>query len=351
MRSILKLRQRFVVSDIFMLIGGKIELALMRVLKMAIEKVWWFPGSIGLINLIGSRSSSYVDPLSLRHIRLIRKIFLIGGVEHVKLSGTGVFLGFSKNKVYYVPLGESPAEQLKKGFDNYLALRASSLKHFVDYEFIRNESGKFCFYIADKLTHISESVLDDEAKKLIDSLKNFKSKSKLDHSFLISGEQAIKAVISPRSRLYWLQNLHQIVNEEHQLCASHGDLTQFNIMRNSGNTVIIDLDRFTFNGFSWFDETHYQLERYVKAKNIDWLRFILQIVESQYSILPSFEISDGRVDLKKVDLYFIQRMIYEYKLRCEMPETWIRSVNVFAQVRADCCTDFLEIESYTKSCL
>jgi len=148
-----------------MLVGSKIWLALMRLLKMAFEKVWWFPGSIALINLIGSRSSSYVDPLSLRHTRLIRKVFLIGGVEHVKLSGTGVFLGFAKNKVYYVPFGESPVQQLTKGFDNYLTLRASGLKHFVDYQFIKNESGNFCFYIADKLAHIGESVLDDEAKK------------------------------------------------------------------------------------------------------------------------------------------------------------------------------------------
>ena len=312
---------------------------------MAFEKVWRFPGSIALINRIGALSSSYVDPLSLKHIRHIRKVFLSEGVEHVKLSGTGIFLGFSKNKVYYVPFGESPAEQLTKGFDNYLALRASTLYQLVDYEVIKNEMSDFCFYIADKLTNLSGRILDDEAIKIIDTLRNVKIKSKLDRSFLIAGEQVINAVISPRSRLYWLENLQQIANEEHQFCASHGDLTQFNIMRNSASTVIIDLDRFTFKGFSWFDETHYQLERYVKASQIDWLRFILKIVESQYSVLPFFKRSDGRVDLKKVDLYFIQRMMYEYRSRCEMPESWIRSVNVFAQVRADCFADLLEIES------
>lgn len=326
-------------------VGGKIGHALFRSLEMAVKKLWWLPGGIALINRIGALRSSYIDPLPLRHIRVIRKVFLSSGVGHVKLSGTGVLLGFCKNKVYLVPFGDSPAEQLTKAFDNYVALRSSSLNQFVDYEFINYEMSNVCFYIADKLTHLSERVLDNEAKKIIVSLRKVTSKRKLDHSFFLACEQAINNVISPCSRVYWLEKMQQMVNEEHALCASHGDLTQFNIMRNSGNTVIIDLDRFTFNGFSWFDETHYQVERYVKEKKICWLRFILQVVESNHAVLPTFNISDDRVDLCKVDLYFILRIMYEYRFHCEMPESWMRSVNAFARVRANCYADFYEIES------
>jgi hypothetical protein len=59
----------------------------------------------------------------------------------------------------------------------------------------------------------------------------------------------------------------------------HGDLTQFNIMKNNkGNLVIIDLDRFCMKGVENIDRIHFLVEFYVKKRQIDFFNLLANIL-------------------------------------------------------------------------
>lgn len=242
-------------------------------------------------------------------------------------------------KVYYFPFGAGAADRLEIGYRNYRDLFSSELRPLVEYDLTSCEACDWTYYVSDRLDVVPENQLDSKSKAIIETLRRKKSNTDERDCLFLFGTQTINGVLEPDIRDFWHMRLRELMLECDGRCASHGDLTPFNIMLRNGKPVVIDLDRFSFHGFYCFDEVHYKVERHVKRRRTDWLRFISALVEGESAGLLCSGETASTFDANAVDLYFLIRLTHEYRLGENMPIRWVNAVNKFAQLRASCRAD------------
>jgi len=209
------------------------------------------------------------------------------GYEFFSVSTTGALVLFHKEYVVKIPLGKVAEESLRKNYENYLLLKESPLKEFINYQ-LEKQNKHY------KMERLSKIVLSDKkAEQIISKLENHCSKIQLRN---IKGE-----LFSNISQLEKKMKIKIDFSGDVDLSSSpmHGDFTKDNIMSNqSGNLVLIDLDRFTFHGIKGLDYLHYEIDHFSKVHSITFFELLLH---------------DKYIKNKLSYLYLVYRICQEYK--------------------------------------
>ena len=248
-----------------------------------------------MLNLIKSLRNNYVEVLFL--IKLFRFIKLIYLSDTIIVTGTGVLQVFFKNNLIKIPLGSLSFEALNTEYNNYLSLKKSNLRGYVNYSLEKINS----YYKMEILQPVNDIDIVPILKSLEDeqviekclpnlSLKLLNRWSKSDFKYSFTFEYSVM----------------------------HGDLTPKNIMKNIHNEIVlIDLDRFTFKGIKGIDQLHFLIEKETKEKNISFFDWILD----NYNLIS---------DKNLLFIYFIYRINAEHFDNVKLsPTYYMKSCEIY----------------------
>jgi len=266
---------------------------------------------IPILILIGiyliEKNHLYMNKKYINYFNIFKKL-KFGST--VLITGTGVLIIFFKDKIIKFPMGEHSMLSLSKEYNNYLLLKRSSLKNLVEYNLKKENT----YYVMEYLF---------DCKAVVDAKTKICSQLSKYNSSLVSVTQLISSEIFTNAFNYikYINKGKDIdVNEILTIlkskvsipsCAMHGDLTPFNIMQNfKGNVVLIDLDRFEFNGIEKIDRIHFCIEYYAKRKKKDFFLIIDYILRNKNISNKYFYF---------LFLYFIYRIGVECNLNIELP--------------------------------
>jgi len=243
------------------------------------KKIW---------KLIKSIRSPYVNIKYFSKLVFIcKEIFKANDIQ---VTGTGVLQLFLNDYIIKVPFGELSTMNLEQEYKNYLKLKRSSLLKYVDYKLEKIKN----YYIIEKLYSIQEIDIDN----IISDLENGKLKKDKD------------IVLSLNLLNKWC-NKNFKFNFQYEKSVMHGDLTPKNIMANKkGHLVLIDLDRFTFNGIKGLDKLHFIIEKESKENNIDFFDWM--------------ELNFNKYDKKLLFLYFVYRINIEHFEKVKLPDFYYK---------------------------
>lgn len=225
----------------------------------------------------------------------------------ILITGTGVLLIIFKDNVIKFSMGEHSSSSLAQEYNNYLLLKQSSLKNLVEYSLKKENT----YYVMERLF---------DCKAIVDSKTDMCSQLSKYNSSSVNVEQLISSEIFINALSYMSEDkdidankILTILKAEISIpsYAMHGDLTPSNIMQNyKGNAVLIDLDRFEFNGIEKIDRIHFCIEYYAKRVKKDFFLIIDNILRDK-------NISNKYFYL--LFLYFIYRVGVEYDINIELP--------------------------------
>jgi hypothetical protein len=193
---------------------------------------------------------------------LINKLIKDEKAQRIFLSGTGILMILSRERVFMIPTGSHNAASLERSYKNHKEFGAV-LGELSDYQFIREISNTgLIYYRQERLYPLN----NDDMKKIIDQCLK-KLQILTGECSMLGLEEQKKGIdvlterlTNPRPRhlLRKLIERYQIIH--HETVYSHGDLTPSNIMKNAkGKPVLIDLDRMTMHNFSFIDKIHFDL--------------------------------------------------------------------------------------------
>lgn len=234
--------------------------------------------------------------------RLLDKLLHIKPVSSFRLTGTGVLLLFSDDSVVKVPLSRIADAALQRNFHCYQMLRESHLSQFVQY---RLEFGEG-FYWMDRLCQVS-----DPAEAVTSIVEAFEALTPpIRMSVRMLGEKcAAGAIVLQR---FTGMKIRVPASAEVRACAMHGDLTEHNVMTNAlGQIVLIDLERFDFNGIAGIDLIHFEINRESTEK-----------ICSFPDCLPGF-VRRG-YDRDILIVYLLYRLGVEHNDEVRLPDSYYR---------------------------
>ncbi len=209
-----------------------------------------------------TRKNIYVEKarVSKKLYYLLKKLY---GYQSFSVSTTGALILYYEKYVVKIPLGKVSSESLFENLKNYLALKKSSIQEFVNYELSKEDE----YYIMERLKPANISNI--EVETIILELSNNTNEVKL---------KDIQEKVFPNiSRLERIIKTKIFLSPDIKIksCYMHGDLTKDNIMKNqNGDIILIDLDRFTFNGIKGLDYLHYKVDKNSKLQGIDFFDFL-----------------------------------------------------------------------------
>lgn len=237
-----------------------------------------------------TKNNQYVDNSYLNK-DLLKTLKNLQGYQEFAVTSTGVLILFYRNEVIKIPLGEVSKESLDKNWENYNLLKKSEFNEFTNYELTKTDN----YYKMEKLknTTIEDENINEILNKFslvnkivkLDKFKNslFVNLSKIESicnmTICFPGEIDVKSVVM------------------------HGDLTKNNIMKNSQqNIVLIDLDRFTFQGIEDIDKIHYMVDRESKKMGISFFEYLETKINN----------CNSKKELKSFYIYLLLRICYEH---------------------------------------
>ncbi len=242
------------------------------------------------------RKNIYVEKEKINR-ELLRILKLVRGYSSFRLSSTGVLILFYNRNVIKIPLGQISSDSLMKNWENYNILKKSNFNEFVQYKLKKIDN----YYKMD----ILKSIMIDE-KELDLIIDKLSIKYKKNYGASLSDELFINTpLLENRCNTKIALNYKEIFLS----VPMHGDLTQNNIMKNSiGSIVLIDLDRFTFEGIKGIDKFHYNVDRESSKMGISFFKYV------EYSLkLSNMDISY---------YYIIYRVSQEYQTSVIMPQSY-----------------------------
>lgn len=260
-----------------------------------------------------AKNNIYVDKKYLNKdlLHFLRKM---KGFDDYFISSTGSLILNYKDKVVKIPLGCVSKKSLENNYKNYLILKSSSIKSVVDYQLHKIKN----FYCMDKLKE--EKISEKELAEIIYTISLCKKNYGLINFKYFQFENLGK-----------IKNLCNIDFElkEDFYCITgpmHGDLTAGNIMKNKRNkNVLIDLDRFDFNGFPFVDEIHYFIDEKTKKHGVSFFDSIQDLLKN-----------NSNIDIKNIYLYFLYRICNEFKDSVILHESYYidlkKTLNLFSDM-------------------
>ncbi|MFC1857852.1 hypothetical protein ACFL9U_07445 [Thermodesulfobacteriota bacterium] len=206
----------------------------------------------------------YVSILPGKVTHLIKKCILFPP-ESLMLSSTGCLIIFRENLVIKIPLCKYSIKSLAKEYSNYCSIKKSCFSKITDYHLIKNMEYGYVYYEMSRLE--AHSWDENHGVDLI--LAVLKNCPGDECSFYDIPEQhlGLKILIKHAPKQCQQKLIHMAAVLAKNTCQAvpmHGDLTPLNIMFSSGKPVIVDLDRFEFQGLPFIDEIHYRIEKEAK---------------------------------------------------------------------------------------
>lgn len=237
-----------------------------------------------------------------------------------RITGTAVLHVSDGDSLLYFPLTPRARAGLETSYQNFQRLRAIG-SPLVDYRFERDEFDGAVSYRMECLSHPSREELAACKNQLIGALRQDARSGALPRKWKERIQDALNAVLDPEVSLRWLQALDRQEPNAWKIGQTHGDLTPLNVMVKSGRPVLIDLDRFEFDGLQKMDEIHFDVEATAKAHRTNWLK----------AIAVDCPFRPGQHRQCDFDFYFMWRVAIEYhRLK---PSRWFRLVREYATSR------------------
>ena len=187
--------------------------------------------------------------------------------ENVMLTDTGVFMLFYPKYVVKIPLGPIPMQDLKRNMDQYRLIKASEYQAFVNY------------WLEDHITFFKMELLKEGKNKQILANKYFNTISDKRFSSISSQNDIYELILQGHKKFINITHIQLSFdkNKKYPISIMHGDLTPRNIMTNSSNNpLLIDLNRFIFEGFKFIDLIHFEVEFKSKEIHKNYFDFITQ---------------------------------------------------------------------------
>jgi hypothetical protein len=222
------------------------------------------------------------------------------GLLRYDVTTTGCFQIFYSDYILKIPLGKLSMLSLEKNYSNYKLIKESPLHEFVNYHLCQISQ----FY---KVEYLYTKVLTEEmALEIIDKFRMFYADNQyigfpdflFNESFILKKyEEIIKKLFED----YYFKTVPM-----------HGDLTMANIMLNSKKEIVlIDLDRFTFEGIDKFDHIHLKIDEESKKKKISFFNYITNILNNkEYFLYNNYDLY----------MYFLVRVWIEGRVK--LPEIY-----------------------------
>lgn len=250
------------------------------------------------------RKNIYINKKYLSR-KLFNKLKKLRGYNFFKVTGTGVLLLIYDKSIIKIPLGETSTKALKTEFENYTILKNSEYSDLVEYNFKQFDN----FYKMEKLETLKDS---NDYIKII--LKRFNNENKVItlESFIKNG--CIDTDILAK---YYGIKCSVSLNTSLKSVVMHGDLTQNNIMKkiNSRNKIVlIDLDRFTFNGVQGIDQIHFEVDKNSKKQGTSFFQYLENLLNKRsYEPIQLY-------------IYFLYRISQEYRKNIVLDQSYYNEV-------------------------
>lgn len=234
--------------------------------------------------------------------RLLGKLLHIKPITSFRLTGTGVLLLFSEGSVVKVPLSRIAEAALQRNFYHYRMLKESHLSHYVSY---RLEPGDG-FYRMDRLCPVSDPA--EAVASVVGAFEALTPSVRMPVRVLEEKCATGVAVLQCFSGM----NIQVPVSAVVHTSAMHGDLTEHNVMTDAaGRVVLIDLERFDFNGIAGIDLIHFDVNRECTEKRCSFT-----------DCLPGF-VTRG-YDRDTLIVYLLYRLGVEHNDEVRLPDSYYR---------------------------
>lgn len=187
-------------------------------------------------------------------------------LESFKLTDTGIFILFYSTYVIKVPLGPIPLEDLIRNKNQYNLIKESKYKAYVNYWL--EDHGAFF-----KMELLLEG---NDKKALIEQY--FMTISKTAYASINSKKDIYELISIGQDKFINITQTELPINKDkrYPISIMHGDLTPKNIMTNSfGTPLLIDLNRFNFEGFEFIDRIHFEVEFESKKIRENYFHYIV----------------------------------------------------------------------------
>ena len=245
-----------------------------------------------------SKKNLYVDEQYVNNefLKLLKKL---NRFNKFSISSTGSLILFYSDKVIKIPLGDVSKESLEKNYENYLLLKNSEFKNFVDYKLHKVDK----YYEMDNLK--TANISNHEVEKILDY---FNTKSKKIR--LSSIKDKLFYNLYEVNKICGIKNV-SLEDIEVESCPMHGDLTENNIMQNKNKQIVlIDLDRFVMEGICGFDLLHFKVDRKSKRLKVSFFECIKQMIDK------------SQIDKNKLFLYIKYRVSQEHNLKVKLDKNY-----------------------------
>lgn len=243
--------------------------------KVILEKICTFSNPFfifGFIWLVGWRNK-YLN-LHWCGRSLLVRLLHIKPVSGFRLTGTGVLLLFSDDSVVKVPLSRIAESALQRNFYHYRMLRDSHLSHCVSYRLEHGEG----FYRMDRLCPVRDPA--EAVASVVSAFEALTPPVRMPERVLGEKCAAGVAVLQRFSGMDIQVPSSAMVS----VCAMHGDLTEHNVMTDAaGQIVLIDLERFAFDGIAGIDLIHFKVTRESAEKRCSFTDCLLEFLKRGYN--------------------------------------------------------------------
>ena len=234
--------------------------------------------------------------------RLLDKLLHIKPVSSFRLTGTGVLLLFSDDSVVKVPLSRIADAALQRNFHCYRMLRESNFSQYVQY---RLEPGEGVFRM-DRLYPVSDPV--DAVASVVEAFEALTPSVRMQVRVL-GGKCAAGVAVLQR---FTGMSIQVPASAVVHTCAMHGDLTEHNVMTDAaGQVVLIDLERFDFNGIAGIDLIHFKVNRESTDKRCSFADCLPGFVKRGY-------------DKDILIVYLLYRLGVEHEDEVRLPDSYYR---------------------------
>ncbi|MCT7530666.1 hypothetical protein [Aliarcobacter cryaerophilus] len=245
-----------------------------------------------------SQKNLYVDKKYINS-DLLKSLKKFSKFSKFSISTTGSLILFYSDKVIKIPLSDVSKESLEKNYKNYLLLKKSEFKFFVDYKLSRVDK----YYEMDNLENTTLS--NNEVKKI---LEYFNAKSKKIK--LSSIKDKLFYNLYEVNKICGIKNI-SFEDIEIESCPMHGDLTQNNIMLNKNKQIVlIDLDRFEMDGIRGFDLLHFKIDMESKKLNKSFFEYVTDLINTSH------------IDKNKLLLYMKYRISQEHNTKIKLAQNY-----------------------------
>ncbi len=259
----------------------------------------------------------YVDDLLDNQVKIFEYLKLEDiKYTKIRLTATGVLQLYTIDTLYMVPCGYLSNESLFKNYYNWLTLKESTYFDLVDYQLNKVDLKSHLYFTMTILQQLSNE------KKAYDFVINrLKNKdSELFFSYIDMHEANEK--LNQYIQLDFSDFIKSLKSSQiySTIGPIHGDLTLQNMLqKNDGKIVIIDLDRFVFNGAQFIDEIHFYIESIANRENTDWLEILPRIIITKE--VPLWE-------KEKLVGYFLYRINEEIRNYIMPSENYLKNISV-----------------------